>query len=202
MSCLVWGAITIATAFTKNYGQLIGIRVLLGLFEAGLFPCISVYIFMTYRREETGRRMAYIYVCLVSLPTRRREYISDWHQALSGAFGGLIAYGLIRIQTGGLDGWQWLYIVSNRLSEPGVSLMGQVEGIISVATAPVAFFWIPNRVDRAWFLNAEQKVHASKRMQSNKDHYNPNEEFTWREVGRGLKDWKVGTGGKAKKGER
>lgn len=29
-------------------------------------------------------------------------------------------------------------------------------------------------------------------MQSNKDHYNPNEEFTWREVGRGLKDWKVG----------
>lgn len=73
MSCLVWGAITIATAFTKNYGQLIGIRVLLGLFEAGLFPCISVYIFMTYRREETGRRMAYIYVCLVSPCTRPRR---------------------------------------------------------------------------------------------------------------------------------
>lgn len=39
-------------------------------------------------------------------------------QALSGAFGGLVAYGLIRIRAGGLDGWQWLYIVSSRVTPP------------------------------------------------------------------------------------
>jgi len=77
------------------------------------------------------------------------------------------------------------------LLRSSVNAEGQVEGIISVATAPLAYFWIPNQVDKAWFLNAEQKVHAAKRMQFNKDHYNPNEEFTWREVGRGLADWKV-----------
>lgn len=109
-------------------------------------------------------------------------------QALSGAFGGLIAYGLIRITAGGLDGWQWLYIVSRALLN---AENPQVEGIISVATAPVAFFWIPNRVDHAWFLNAEQETHAAKRMLSNKAHYDPNEAFSWHEVGRGLKDWKV-----------
>ena len=103
----------------------------------------------------------------------------------------MIAYGLIRIRSGGLDGWQWLYIVSGYMFLTLGMCSTQVEGIISVATAPLAYFWIPNQIDKAWFLNAEQRVHAAKRMQFNKDHYNPNEEFTWREVGRGLADWKV-----------
>lgn len=42
-SCLTWGAITMGTAWAKEYTHLIAIRVLLGVFEAGLFPCISVY---------------------------------------------------------------------------------------------------------------------------------------------------------------
>lgn len=51
---------------------------------------------MTYRREEVGKRMSYLYTCI----------------AMSGAFGGLIAYGLFQISSDTLHGWQFLYIVS------------------------------------------------------------------------------------------
>lgn len=34
------------------------------------------------------------------------------HQAISGAVGGLIAYGLVHIESGNLVGWQYLYLVS------------------------------------------------------------------------------------------
>lgn len=64
---------------------------------AGLFPCITVYVMMNYRREETGRRMSYIFSCA----------------AFAGAVGGLIAGGLVRIESGTMTGWQYLYIVSN-----------------------------------------------------------------------------------------
>ena len=65
-STLCWGVLTLATAWAGNYGNLILIRILLGIFEAGLFPCITVYLLMTYRREEIGRRLSYIFACSVS----------------------------------------------------------------------------------------------------------------------------------------
>jgi hypothetical protein len=43
---------------------------------------------MTYRREELGRRMSYIFSCA----------------AFAGAVGGLIGYGLVRIETGSIVG--------------------------------------------------------------------------------------------------
>lgn len=67
---------------------------------AGLFPCITVYVMMNYRREETGRRMSYIFSCA----------------AFAGAVGGLIAGGLVKIESGAMVGWQYLYIVSDSCS--------------------------------------------------------------------------------------
>ena len=46
-SCLAWSALTIGTAFVKNFSQLIGVRVLLGAAEAAIIPCILLYITMT-----------------------------------------------------------------------------------------------------------------------------------------------------------
>ena len=59
--------------------------------------------------------------------------------------------------------------------------------------APITFFWVPNRVDEAWFLNDEQKEHARIRYEMNKQFYDPDERFSWFQVGRGFKDWKVST---------
>lgn len=115
---------------------------------------------MNYRREEVGQRVAYIMTCA----------------ALSGAFGGLIAYGLIQIENTALAGWQYLYLV---------------EGILSLLAAPLAYFWIPNTMDQAWFLSSEEKQQAKVREEMNKLHYNPEEQFTWKQVVLALSDWKT-----------
>lgn len=41
-STAAWGALTIGTAWAKDYKHLIIIRLLVGLFEAGLFPCLTM----------------------------------------------------------------------------------------------------------------------------------------------------------------
>lgn len=46
-SCFAWSALTIGTAFVKDFSQLVGLRVLLGAAEAAIIPCILMYITMT-----------------------------------------------------------------------------------------------------------------------------------------------------------
>jgi MFS family permease len=130
---------------------------------------------MTYRREETGRRMSYIFMCA----------------ALAGAVGGLISGGLVTIETGSIVGWQYLYIVSHHYSKAGTDADMQVEGIISLVLSPIAYFWIPNRMEQAWFLNETQKEQARTRYQMNIRNYNEEEKFNWAEVKRALVHWPV-----------
>ncbi|CAG9938537.1 unnamed protein product [Clonostachys rosea f. rosea IK726] len=61
MMVVGWSTITIGTAFVENYGQLVAVRLLLGFCEAGFFPTLSLYITMVYKREEQGRRIAYLF---------------------------------------------------------------------------------------------------------------------------------------------
>lgn len=71
----------------------------------------------------------------------------------------------------------------------------QVEGCITLALAPIAYFWIPNRLDTAWFLSPEQKELAAKRYEINKRHFNEAESFRWSEVFKAFKDWRVYSSG-------
>ena len=57
--------------------------------------------------------------------------------------------------------------------------------------APITYFWLPNRVDEAWFLTEDEKEGARIRYEINKLHYDPDEKFSWRQVGRGAMDWKT-----------
>ncbi|WVQ73492.1 hypothetical protein IAR50_003064 [Cryptococcus sp. DSM 104548] len=96
---LCWAALTIGSAFIKNYDQLIAVRVLLGAFEAGMIPCTTLYLTMTYNRNEYASRQTVVFV----------------FSAISSGFGGLLAYGLSQIK-GSLAGWQWLFLVEGLLS--------------------------------------------------------------------------------------
>jgi len=95
---------------------------------------------------------------------------------MSGAFGGLIAFGLIRIETGSLVGWQYLYIV---------------EGSLSVLAGPLAYFWIPRELPKAWFYNAEEKVASAKRADALIKANHHTDKFSWTEVFKGLTAWQV-----------
>ncbi|KAL7418642.1 High-affinity nicotinic acid transporter [Cryptotrichosporon argae] len=151
ITTLCWSSLTIGGAFIKNYDQLIAVRVLLGATEAGMIPCALLYLTMTYNREEVMLRDSLIFL----------------GSALSGAFGGLLAYGLSQVHAAGMHGWQWLYLV---------------EGLISFCLAPVIAFWLPNSVKEAKFLTQEERELFARRQALQKHVYNDEEKFTWAAV--------------------
>ncbi|KAK5725550.1 High-affinity nicotinic acid transporter [Elasticomyces elasticus] len=159
-SCLAWSALTIGTAFVTNFSQLIGVRVLLGAAEAAIIPCVFMYITMAYNRDEYAVRHTYVFA----------------FSAISGAFGGLLAFGLTRVETAGLHGWQWLYLV---------------EGMISFSLAPITFIWLPNSVSEARWLKQSEKDILAMRLARNRGAYDEKERFSWSELRRCLKDPKV-----------
>lgn len=50
------GVVCLCTGFIENYQGLYACRLLTGFFEAGLIPCINVYLGMIYKKSERGKR--------------------------------------------------------------------------------------------------------------------------------------------------
>lgn len=92
-----FGVITIATAFVHNFGQFLAVRILLGCFEGGVIPAIAFLLSRFYRRHELVFRIG---IFLALGPT------------LSGAFGGLLAAGLVNgTSIGSVTGWRKIFLV-------------------------------------------------------------------------------------------
>ncbi|KAJ5084533.1 hypothetical protein NUU61_009112 [Penicillium alfredii] len=159
ISALIIGfsASVLSAGFVKNVAGLYITRLLLGVFESGLFPCLTVLLTTFYKREEQAQRISYLFVSA----------------ALSGGFGGLLAFGLIRLDgAGGLEGWRWLFIV---------------EGLMSAVVGIATFFLLPNDYETAYFLNEEDKELMRMRMQLSA-RYADDEAFDVREVWKTLRD--------------
>ncbi|KAL8376795.1 hypothetical protein RB595_007761 [Gaeumannomyces hyphopodioides] len=93
----LWGVLTTAMGFVPTYGALVGLRAAIGALEAGFAPGILLLFNSWYRTEEQSVRFA--------------VYISA--AILSGAFGGLLAGGIVTglDGTAGIAGWRWLFII-------------------------------------------------------------------------------------------
>ncbi|TVY47787.1 putative transporter [Lachnellula occidentalis] len=158
--CFVWSLTTIFTGFIHNIGGLYATRLILGACEAGLFPCLNLYLTMVYRREEQAKRVAYLFSC----------------SALSGAFGGLLAYGLLQMDgLSGVAGWRWVYII---------------EGIFSIVIAIAVWFGLPTDPTQAWFLTGEEKEMMRCRNAQRRQ-YLGSEKFDWAQVRIALTDPKL-----------
>ncbi|KAG0699255.1 major facilitator superfamily domain-containing protein [Suillus ampliporus] len=91
---VAWGLVMTLMCLVNSFQSLIVARLFLGLTEAGLFPGVNYYICFWYPRSERSKRIAIFFSAA----------------SLSGAFGGLLAYGIERMEgVGGLHGWQWIY---------------------------------------------------------------------------------------------
>jgi MFS family permease len=84
----------------KDYRGLYACRLLIGLFEAGLIPCINVYLAWVYKKSERGKRSSIIFA----------------FSAFSSAFGGILAYGLTQIRTDHFSGWRWLFAIEGAMT--------------------------------------------------------------------------------------
>lgn len=64
-----WGTLAMITAAVRNFGGLLGCRLILGLMEAGFMPCAMLYCSLFYTRKELAFRLAlfgimgYVAVC-------------------------------------------------------------------------------------------------------------------------------------------
>ncbi len=98
--------------FVTNFTGLLIARMALGVAEGGLFPGVTWYITLWYRRHECGYRMAIFFSAAT----------------LAGAFGGLLARGISELNTkGGKPGWAWIFIL---------------EGAVTIVVAFFAKFFI------------------------------------------------------------
>jgi len=113
-----------------------------------------------YRREEQAKRVSYLFSCA----------------ALSGAFGGLLAYAILQMDgVSGVAGWRWVYII---------------EGLFSIVVAIFVWFGLPTDPSQAWFLDAEEREMMRCRN-GQRQQYLGSEKFSWDEILIELKDPKL-----------
>lgn len=143
----------------KNYATLLASRLLLGAFESGLFPCLTLYLSTFYKPIEQAQRVSYLFVA----------------SALSGAFGGLLAYGLTRLN-GTLAGWRWLFLV---------------EGLISMVVGFGCLALLPDSFETAWWLSDEDKLLCRIRNKSVAIYQGDSETFDRGEVKQAFTDPKI-----------
>lgn len=109
---LAWGVIMTMTGIVHNYGGLLAIRFLLGIFEAGFLPGAILIISKWYLPNETQTRIAILYTSA----------------ATGGGFSGLLAFAIAKMDgMAGLEGWRWIFII---------------EGIATVIGALMCFFFL------------------------------------------------------------
>ena len=69
--------------------------------------------------------------------------------SIAGAFAGLIAYGLLHINTPTIHGWQVVFLV---------------EGGLTILIGIASYFILPRTLASAWFLSPIEREHAVRRM--------------------------------------
>ncbi|KAG7095743.1 hypothetical protein E1B28_006453 [Marasmius oreades] len=124
---ILWGVTVMASAWMSNYAGLIATRLVLGMLEAALTPCLFLWITAFYQRDELARRQCFLFISA----------------ALSGVVGGLIAAGLLKMNgLGGMQGWQWLYCI---------------EGAITIVIGFITIPFVPDSHEGAWYLTKREK---------------------------------------------
>jgi MFS family permease len=163
-----WGIVACFTGFASSFGVLIACRLLLGTFEAGLFPGIMLYLTMFYVKRHISLRNAYFYSI----------------SALSGAVGGLVAYGIGFLddwdgENQGAAGWRaWRWIIT-------------INGIPTVLTALAIPFVLPNSPETAKCLSEEDRQSLHDLRAAEIGQTASGQEMRKEDVIAGIKDWKI-----------
>lgn len=125
---ILWGATMICFGFVKTWVDLIPLRLILGIFEAGFFPGCAYLLSCWYPRYKLQKRNAVFYLI----------------GSMASAFSGILAYGFSQLQGHGsqmgapwlgyhygptklhptarkyfgegLSGWRWIFILQGLLT--------------------------------------------------------------------------------------
>ncbi|KAF7547091.1 hypothetical protein G7046_g9113 [Stylonectria norvegica] len=155
-----WGIVCLSTGFIESFGGLVTTRILLGFFEGCLFPAMTLLLCNWYKREELAFRIAFLFIA----------------SALSGAFGGLLAWAMLGMNgKAGMAGWRWLYII---------------EGCITVVWAFICILVVPKNYETAYFLNDADKALMRIRAEEMEAYSGGNGHYTMADIKEAAKDVK------------
>ncbi|KAL8287131.1 hypothetical protein RQP46_003583 [Phenoliferia psychrophenolica] len=126
---IAWGAVMTGMGFVTDWRQLLALRAVLGMFEAGFFPACLFLITCWYTRYETQRRVAAFY----------------GFSLLVSGFSNALGYAMSLLKGKlGYEGWRWIFIVY---------------GAVTMALGVVGWFMVVDFPDKATFLSpAESKI--------------------------------------------
>ncbi|KAL8778794.1 MAG: hypothetical protein Q9194_001792 [Teloschistes cf. exilis] len=135
---LLWGITVMGFGFVNKYKDMVGLRVVLGIFESGIYPGIAFLLSTWYTRYDVGKRFSVFYII----------------GCIANAFGGILAYGFMQMDgLGDKAGWRWIFIM---------------EGLITVVVAVIAFMAMvdfPDQADRSWrFLSTDERDFIIRRI--------------------------------------
>ncbi|KAJ5679634.1 phthalate transporter [Penicillium macrosclerotiorum] len=96
-----WGIVMMCFGFVRDWKVMLGLRVILGTFEAGLFPGAVYLLSLWYPRYDVHKRYSSFYL------------ISTVGASLSG----VLAYGFMQMDgLGGLNAWEWIFVMEGLLT--------------------------------------------------------------------------------------
>jgi len=149
----LWGVITTAQGAVKSYGGLLACRFFLGLMEGGVFPGLVLYLSSFYPRKRLHMRISAFFSTA----------------SLSGAFSGILAYGILRLDgKKGHSGWEWIFII---------------EGVFTIFVGLCAYLLMPSTIQSARFLSQEEKDYVERKLKEDGAMSNDIDDgFSWREV--------------------
>ena len=100
--------------------------------------------------------------------------------AVSGSFGGLLAFAIEKMNgRGGLSGWAWIFVL---------------EGIVTIICGLASFFLVHDFPDDAKFLKDEDRIRIIRRLKLDKQSSAEHEEFKMTYFWKGVGDWKTWMG--------
>ncbi|CAA2105125.1 Putative tartrate transporter [Methylobacterium bullatum] len=126
---LLWGACCVAMMFVTTPAFFYVLRFLLGVFEAGFYPGVILYLTYWYPTE----RRAKVFGLFMSA------------SAIAGVIGGPLAGAILTGMDGvnGWAGWQWVFLL---------------EGIPSILAGFVTLLYLTDRPAKATWLTPEQRA--------------------------------------------
>jgi D-galactonate transporter len=125
---VTWGVISACTLFVRTPWAFYGLRLLLGVAEAGMFPGIIYYLTRWYPSRRRGRIMGLLMTA----------------QPISGLLGGPLSGWIMQRFQGvrQMAGWQWLFLL---------------EALPAVVMGVALLFWIADGIADARWLSDEEK---------------------------------------------
>ena len=143
----IWGLVSAATMLVNTPAQFYFVRFLLGIFEAGFFPGVLLYLTYWYPQKQRGRISGYFISSIIVAGI------------LAGPISGFIMAGMNG--TAGLKGWQWMFLL---------------EGLPATVLGIIAWFYLDDRPENARWLNERerkiiiQKIEADRAIKTGVEH--------------------------------